>query len=50
LLTTSERDGIKASALYDEVIDRIRAIDGKSTVTTTTSGNTGSSGVGGIFG
>jgi hypothetical protein len=50
LLLTSERDGIKADALYDEVIHRIRAIDGQATVTTTTSGNSGNSGIGGIFG
>jgi hypothetical protein len=50
LLLTSERDGIRADALYDEVIQRIRSIDGKPTVTTTTSGNSGNSGVGGIFG
>lgn len=50
LLAESEHDGIKADALYDEVIQRIRAIDGKAPVTTTTSGNSGNSGVGGIFG
>ena len=36
LLTTSERDGIKADALYQEVIERIRQIDGRAPVTTTT--------------
>jgi hypothetical protein len=50
LLTKSEREGIRADALYDEVIQRIRQITGKAPVTTTTSGNTGNSGVGGIFG
>jgi hypothetical protein len=50
LLTQAERDGIKADALYQEAVQRIRAIDGKAPVTTTTSGNTGNSGVGGIFG
>ena len=50
LLLTSERDGIKADALYDEVVQRIRAIDGRPPVTTTTSGNSGNSGIGGIFG
>jgi hypothetical protein len=50
LLTESERAGIKADALYDEVIQRIRAIDGQAPVTTTTSGNSGNSGIGGIFG
>ena len=50
LLLTSERDGIKADALYDEVVQRIRVIDGRVPVTTTTSGNSGNSGIGGIFG
>ena len=50
MLAEAEHDGIKADALYDEVIQRIRAIDGKAPVTTTTSGNSGNSGVGGIFG
>ncbi len=49
-LADAEHDGIKADALYDEVLQRIRAIDGKAPVTTTTSGNSGNSGVGGIFG
>ncbi len=50
LLTTALRDGIRADALYGEVVQRIRAIDGHAPVTTTTSGNTGNSGIGGIFG
>ncbi len=50
LLTAAERDGIKADALYNEVVQRIRAIDGRVPVTTTTSGNSGNSGVGGILG
>jgi hypothetical protein len=50
LLTTSERDGIKADALYQEVIDRVRQIDGRAPVTTTTSGNSGNTGIGGILG
>jgi hypothetical protein len=50
LLAESEHDGIKADALYDEVIQRIRVLDGKAPVTTTTSGDSGNSGVGGIFG
>jgi hypothetical protein len=49
-LSRAEHDGIKADALYQEVLQRIRAIDGKAPATTTTSGNTGNSGVGGIFG
>lgn len=50
LLTKSVRGGIRADALLDEALQRIRAIDGKVPVTTTTTGNTGNSGVGGIFG
>ena len=50
LLTKSVRGGIKADALLDEALQRIRAIDGKAPVTTTTTGNTGNSGVGGILG
>jgi hypothetical protein len=50
LLTKSEREGIQADALYNEVVQRIRQITGKAPVTTTTSGNTGNSGIGGIFG
>ncbi len=49
-LVKSEREGIKADALYQEAIQRIRAVDGQAPVTTTTSGNTGNSGIGGIFG
>jgi hypothetical protein len=50
LLAQSQRNGIKAEALYQQVLQRIRAIDGRAPVTTTTSGNTGNSGIGGIFG
>jgi hypothetical protein len=50
LLARSEHDGIKAEALYDEALQRIRLITGTAPVTTTTAGNTGNSGVGGIFG
>ena len=46
LLTESVRDGIKAEALYNEVLQRIRQIDGKVVSTTTTTDNT----TGGIFG
>jgi hypothetical protein len=49
-LAEAERNGIKADALYQEALQRIRAITGTAPVTTTTSGNTGNSGVGGIFG
>jgi hypothetical protein len=49
LLATSARNAIKAEALYNEALQRIRAIDGKVPVTTTTAGNSGNSG-GGIFG
>ena len=48
LLAESERNAIKADALYNEVLQRIRTIDGKVPVTTTTSGNSGDTG--GIFG
>jgi hypothetical protein len=48
LLAESARNAIKAEALYDEALQRIRAIDGKVPVTTTTAGNSGNSG--GIFG
>jgi len=48
LLAQSARNAIKAEALYNEVLQRIRAIDGKVPVTTTTVGNSGNSG--GIFG
>lgn len=50
LLARAERTGIKANALYEEVLQRIRAIIGRVPSTTTTSGNTGNSGIGGIFG
>lgn len=50
LLEESQREAIKAEALYEEAIQRIRAITGKAPVTTTTSGNSGNSGIGGIFG
>jgi hypothetical protein len=49
-LAEAEHNGIKADALYGEVLQRIRALDGKAPVTTTTSGNSGNSGVGGILG
>jgi hypothetical protein len=49
LLTESRRDTIKAEALFNQVLQRIRAIDGQAPSTTTTSGNSGNSG-GGIFG
>jgi hypothetical protein len=48
LLRQSERNTIKAEALYNQVLQRIRAIDGKPPTTTTTAGNSGNSG--GIFG
>jgi hypothetical protein len=50
LLAQSERNTIKAEALYQEALQRIRVITGTVPVTTTTAGNTGDSGVGGIFG
>jgi hypothetical protein len=50
LLAQSQRNAIKAEALYQQALQRIRQIDGKTPVTTTTSGNSGNSGVGGIFG
>ncbi len=46
LLNTSYRDGIKAQALYQEALERIRAIDGRLPTTTTTTDNAS----GGIFG
>ncbi len=46
LLRQSERNAIKAEALYNQVLQRIRVIDGKAVSTTTTTGNSG----GGIFG
>ena len=33
------RDGIKADALFNEVLQRIRQIDGKAVPTTTTTDN-----------
>jgi hypothetical protein len=49
LLTESRRDTIKAEALFNRALQRIRAIDGQVPSTTTTVGNSGNSG-GGIFG
>jgi hypothetical protein len=46
LLAQSERNGIKAEALYNEVLQRIRQIDNKVVSTTTTTNST----TGGIFG
>ena len=46
LLRRSQRNAIKAEALYNQVIERIRAIDGKTVSTTTTTNNSS----GGIFG
>jgi hypothetical protein len=48
LLAESARNAIKAEALYNDVLQRIRVIDGKVPVTTTTAGNSGNTG--GIFG
>jgi hypothetical protein len=48
MLRKAEHNAIKADALYNEVLQRIRAVDGKVPVTTTTAGNSGNSG--GIFG
>jgi hypothetical protein len=50
LLEEAERDGIRADAYYNEVLQRIRAVDGREPETTTTSGNSGNSGIGGILG
>ena len=50
LLAQAQRNGVKAEALYQEALQRIRAVDGKVPVTTTTAGNSGNSGIGGIFG
>ena len=41
LLAESERNTIKAEALYQEALQRIRLITGRTPVTTTTAGNTG---------
>jgi len=49
LLTESRRDTIKAEALFNRALQRIRVIDGHAPSTTTTVGNSGNSG-GGIFG
>lgn len=47
LLHQSAHDAIKAEALYNRVLGRIRTVDGKTvSTTTTTTGNSG----GGIFG
>jgi hypothetical protein len=46
LLRQSQRNAIKAEALYNQVLERIRAIDGKTVSTTTTTNNS----TGGIFG
>jgi len=46
LLHQSERNAIRAEALFNQVLQRIRAIDGKTVSTTTTTDNSG----GGIFG
>jgi len=46
LLTKAQREGIKAEALYNQVLQRIREIDGKPVPTTTTTDNSS----GGIFG
>jgi hypothetical protein len=50
LLAESEHNTIKAEALYQEALQRIGVITGRTPVTTTTAGNTGNSGIGGIFG
>ena len=50
LLAESQHNGVKAEALYQEALQRIRVVDGQVPVTTTTAGNTGNSGIGGIFG
>jgi hypothetical protein len=46
LLTQSEHDAIKAEAIYNQVLQRIRQIDGRTVPTTTTTDNS----TGGIFG
>ena len=46
LLTKAQREGIKAEALYNQALQRIREIDGKPVPTTTTTDNS----TGGIFG
>jgi hypothetical protein len=47
LLAEAERNAIKAEALYNEALQRIRTVDGQVPVTTTTAGNSGNTG--GIF-
>lgn len=46
LLAQSEHNAIKAEAVFDQVLQRIRQIDGRSVSTTTTTDNSS----GGIFG
>jgi hypothetical protein len=46
LLAKAEHEGIKAEALYNQALQRIRQIDGKTVPTTTTTDNS----TGGIFG
>lgn len=46
LLEQSHRNAVKAEALYEQVLQRIRRIDGKTVSTTTTTNNS----VGSIFG
>jgi hypothetical protein len=46
LLTKAEHEGIKAEALYNQALQRIRQIDGRAVPTTTTTDNSS----GGIFG
>jgi hypothetical protein len=46
LLTQSEHNAIKAEALFDQVLQRIRQIDGRTVSTTTTTDNSS----GGVFG
>jgi hypothetical protein len=46
LLARSQREGIKAEALYNQALQRIRVVDGKPVPTTTTTDNS----AGGILG
>jgi hypothetical protein len=46
LLDKSQRNAIKAEALYNQVLQRIRSVDGKTVPTTTTTDNS----TGGVFG
>jgi hypothetical protein len=46
LLARSQREGIKAEALYDQALQRIRVVDGKPVPTTTTTDNS----AGGLLG